>query len=162
MQENMEQKSGSTLPHKIVAAGVLFIAALALWQTLAIPKAALYATVGPDVFPKIITAFLFACGIGLIMAAFRGGWAQDQDGTLTEWGSLGYVALGLVLNAALIEYIGFILASTIMFGLIARGFGSTQWIRDASIGLALAVISYVGFDRVLGYKIGSGLIESLI
>lgn len=158
----MSENSGSTLPHRIVAAGVIFIAVLALWQTLAIPKAALYATVGPDVFPKIVTAFLFACGIGLLIAAFRGGWAREQDGTITEMGSLGLVMLGLILNAALIEYIGFILASTIMFGLIARGFGSTRWLRDAAIGFALAIISYAGFDRVLGYKIGSGLIESLI
>ena len=162
MSDNAQKKSSSTLPHKIVAAGVLVVAGLALWQTLVIPKAALYAKVGPDVFPKIVTGFLFACGIGLVLDAFKGGWAGDQDGTLTEWGSLGYVALGLLVNAALIEHIGFILASTIMFGLIARGFGSTQWMRDAAIGFALAIISFVGFDRVLGYKIGSGLIESLI
>jgi putative tricarboxylic transport membrane protein len=90
-----------------------------------------------------------------------GGWAADQEGTLSEWGSLGWVALGLVLNAALIEWIGFILASTIMFALVARGFGSGKWLRDGAIGFALALISYVGFDRILGYKIGTGLIEKL-
>jgi putative tricarboxylic transport membrane protein len=66
------------------------------------------------------------------------------------------------MNAALIDKIGFILASTIMFTLVARGFGSEKWWRDALIGFCLAFVSYFGFDRVLGYKIGSGLIESLI
>ncbi len=98
----------------------------------------------------------------MLLAAFKGGWAADQEGTLTEWGSLGWVTLGLVLNAALIDSIGFILASTIMFALVARGFGSRQILRDAGIGFVLAIVSYVGFDRILGYKIGSGLIESLI
>jgi putative tricarboxylic transport membrane protein len=101
-------------------------------------------------------------GVVLVVEALRGGWAHDQEGTLTEWGSFALVLGGLVLNAALIDRIGFILASTIMFTLIARGFGSVKSVRDAVIGFLLATIAYIGFDRVLGYKIGTGLIENLI
>ena len=43
----------------------------------------------------------------------------------------------------------------------ARSAAATS-LRDAAIGFALALVSYVGFDRVLGYKIGSGLIEGLL
>lgn len=151
----------NTLPHILVAAGILLIGSFAAWQSSVIPKS-IYATVGPHIFPWIITVFLLVLGVGLLIAAFRGGWAHDQDGTITEFGSLGLVIAGLVLNAALIEHIGFILASTLMFTLVARGFGSKQSLRDAAIGFALAFIAYIGFDRVLSYKIGSGLIESLI
>ena len=49
-----------------------------------------------------------------------------------------------------------------MFVCTARAFGSDQPIRDAAIGFALAVVAYVGFDRVLGYKIGSGIVEGLL
>ncbi|MCA3600465.1 MAG: tripartite tricarboxylate transporter TctB family protein, partial [Methylobacterium sp.] len=56
---------------------------------------------------------------------------------------------------------GFILSSTLLFACVARGFGSRKLLRDALIGFGLALISYVGFDRILGYKIGSGLIEKL-
>ena len=49
-----------------------------------------------------------------------------------------------------------------LFVCTARAFKSTQLLRDAAIGFALALVAYVGFDRVLGYKIGSGLIERLI
>jgi putative tricarboxylic transport membrane protein len=49
-----------------------------------------------------------------------------------------------------------------MFPLVARGFGSRAPLRDALIGFVLACVSYVGFDRVLGYKIGTGIIENLI
>ena len=69
--------------------------------------------------------------------------------------------LGLLLNITLIEYAGFILSSTLLFLCTARAFGSEQPARDAAIGFALAFVAYVGFDRLLGYKIGSGLIESL-
>ena len=67
-----------------------------------------------------------------------------------------------LLNVALISKLGFIIAGTVLFITTARAFGSRQPLRDGAIGLALAVISYVGFDRLLGYKIGSGLIESLL
>ncbi len=151
----------STLPHKLVALGVIALGLAAAWQTTLIPQV-LYTTVGPSVFAWFVAGFLLVLGVLLLAAAFKGGWAADQEGTLSEWGSLGWVTLGLVINAGLIEWIGFILASTIMFALVARGFGSRQILRDAGIGFALAVVSYVGFDRILGYKIGSGLIESLI
>ena len=57
---------------------------------------------------------------------------------------------------------GFIIASTLLFVCTALAFGSRNVARDAAIGFALAFVAYVGFDRVLGYKIGSGLIEGLL
>jgi putative tricarboxylic transport membrane protein len=70
--------------------------------------------------------------------------------------------LGLALNVALIERVGFILASTALFACTARAFGSVRPVRDAAIGFLIALAAYAGFDRMLGYQIGSGLIESLI
>lgn len=157
----MNTSKRSNIPHFCIGLGILALGATAAWQTSIIPQV-LYATVGPSVFPSIVTVFLLMLGTGLMVAAQRGGWAHEQDGTITEMGSLGFVVAGLVLNAALIDKIGFILASTIMFTLVARGFGSGKWWRDALIGFSLAFVSYFGFDRVLGYKIGTGLIESLI
>lgn len=156
----MTDRSGSTLPHKLVAAGFILVGLLAVWQTSIIPSVA-YATVGPSIFPMMITIFILILGAALALSALRGGWAHDQDGTITELGSLAYVGAGLVLNAVLINVIGFILSSTIMFALVARGFGSEKLLRDALVGFGLAFVSYIGFDRLLGYKIGSGLIESL-
>lgn len=150
----------TTLPHKLVALGIILLAVAAAWQTTLIPQV-LYTTVGPSVFAWFVAGFLLVLGILLLLAAFRGGWAADQEGTLSEWGSLGWVTLGLVLNVALIERIGFILTSTLLFAFVARGFGSRKLVRDAIIGFVLALVSYVGFDRVLGYKIGTGLIENL-
>lgn len=72
------------------------------------------------------------------------------------------MVLGLVLNVALIDVAGFIIASTVLFALTARAFGSRQGVRDAAIGFALATVAYIGFDRVLGYRIGSGLVERFL
>jgi putative tricarboxylic transport membrane protein len=62
----------------------------------------------------------------------------------------------------LIGIAGFILASATLFVCTARAFGSARPLRDAGIGFAVALIAYIGFDRLLGYQIGDGLIENLI
>ena len=87
---------------------------------------------------------------------------QQVNALLAHLQRHGVVLLGLLVNIALIEWAGFIIASTAMFPLVARGFGSRAPLRDAAIGFVLSCVSYVGFDRVLGYKIGTGFIENLI
>jgi putative tricarboxylic transport membrane protein len=97
----------------------------------------------------------------LTLWGVRGGWAHEEHGPPHLWGAF-WLLLGLALNVALIGVAGFIIASTVLFVCTALAFGSRNVLRDAAIGFALALIAYVGFDRVLGYKIGSGLIEGLL
>jgi len=57
---------------------------------------------------------------------------------------------------------GFTVASTILFTLTARAFGSKNILRDAGIGFGLAIVSYLGFARALGINIGAGPLERVI
>lgn len=145
----------------IVGGAILVLAAVVAWQTTLIPTNAIYAQVGPKVIPWIATAMLAGLGALLTLQGLRGGWAHEEHGALNLPG-LGWLLAGLALNVVLIGVAGFIIASTILFACTALGFGSRNVLRDAAIGFALALVSYVGFDRVLGYKIGSGLIEGLL
>ncbi len=144
-----------------VGLGVLAMAGIVVWQTIIIPENAIYARVGPKVFPWLSAGLLGIMGALLTIAGLRGGWEHDSGGD-TDWQSLGWLGLGLILNAILIPYAGFIIACTLLFLCTARAFGSRQPLRDAAIGFSLCFVAYVGFDRVLGYKIGSGLIERLL
>jgi putative tricarboxylic transport membrane protein len=145
----------------VVGLGVLALAAMVAWQTTVIPENAIYARVGPKVFPWLAASMLAVMGAILTVEGVRGGWEHEENEG-TDWRSLGWLLLGLLLNVALISVIGFIAAGTILFVCTARAFGSTRPLRDAGIGLVLAIIAYVGFDRVLGYKIGSGLVERFL
>lgn len=141
------------------------------FATAAIPQST-YAKVGPAVVPWAVTIGLAVLGVLLTLQAFRGGWEHESD-TVLDWRSIGWLATGLLLNLILIDglsfgettiipRVGFIIASTLMFFCAARAFGNDRPIRDGLIGLTVAIIAYVGFDRVLGYKIGSGVIERLL
>jgi putative tricarboxylic transport membrane protein len=95
--------------------------------------------------------------------AARGGWqpAEEKEVAL-DWRALLFVVAGLVANVALIVPLGFTGASTILFVLVAYGFGSRKPLRDAAIGFAVALVAYFGFAKLLGVNIGAGLIEGLL
>jgi putative tricarboxylic transport membrane protein len=145
-----------------IAVGVIVLGLIAAWQTTLIPQSA-YAAVGPRAFAWATSGLLVVMGLFLAKDALTGGWSHESDefGEI-DWVGGGWMLGGLAINVALIEVIGFILSSTLLFLFTARAFGSTRLVRDTLTGFSLALVAYVGFDRVLGYKIGSGLIESLI
>jgi putative tricarboxylic transport membrane protein len=145
-----------------IALGVIVLGLVAGWQTTEIPQSA-YAAVGPRAFAWATSALLVVMGVFLAKDAMTGGWSHETDelGEIDWPGGLWMIG-GLAANLALIDVLGFILSSTVLFLFTARAFGSDRLVRDALIGFALAFVAYVGFDRVLGYKIGTGLIEKLI
>jgi putative tricarboxylic transport membrane protein len=151
------------VPEALIGAGVLVFAGVVLWQILSIPVSPLYAKVGPTVFPYMTGAGLAVIGVLLVVDAARGGWQSAEEAEVdVDWRSLGFVVAGLVLNVALIGPLGFTAASTVLFVLIAYGFGSRRLLRNALIGFAVALAAYFGFARALGVNIGGGLIEGLL
>ena len=156
-------KAPGTTGQVIVACGVLAMAAVAAYQTTLIPVSPIYAKVGPTVFPWMVAGGLGVLGLTLLMQALRNRWGDDLEtqGPL-DWQALGWLLLGLVLNVALIQFLGFILASLLLFCCVARAFGSRHPLRDALIAIVFSAATYVGFARILGINIGSGLLERFL
>jgi putative tricarboxylic transport membrane protein len=150
-------------PEGLIGFGLLLFSVFALWQIWQIPASPLYAKVGPTTFPYVAVIGLAVLAILLLVAAARGGWQPEEEKEVAlDWSALGFVAAGLIANVALITFTGFTLASTVMFVLIAYGFGSHSPIRDAAIGFAVALAAYFGFAKALGVNIGAGWFETLI
>ena len=55
------------LGEMLIALGVLALAGVVFWQTLAIPVSPLYARVGPTVIPMLAAFGLAACGAALLV-----------------------------------------------------------------------------------------------
>ncbi|ESZ24499.1 MULTISPECIES: tripartite tricarboxylate transporter TctB family protein [unclassified Mesorhizobium] len=149
------------MPELLIGVGLLACAGAVAWQTLAIPVSPLYSKVGPTVFPYITMTGMIVLSLLLILAALRGGWQPEEEKeTPTDWKAMGIVVIGLVANLVLIQPLGFTAASVIMFVLVCYGFGSKRTLRDAVLGLILALAAYFGFARALGVNIGAGFIEN--
>jgi len=151
------------LPETLLGLGTVAAAVLAFWQTSIIPVSPLYSKVGPTIFPYIASALLLVLGLILTARGLRGGWQpEDEKEIPLDWGSMFVVLAGFAANVILIGPLGFTIASTVMFTLIAWGFGSrTPW-RDAPIGFVLALAAYFGFAAGLGVNIGMGPFERAV
>jgi len=160
MTARMNKAGGAALPETLLGLGVIAAAALAAWQSSLIPVSPLYSKIGPTIFPYMASILLAILGGFLVWQGLHGGWQPEEEKEVpTDWRALGVTFAGMAANAVLIGPLGFTLASTVMFTLIAWGFGSRRPWRDAPIGFVLALTAYFGFAGALGVNIGKGPFE---
>ena len=159
---------GAPLPWPDLAAGlfVVVLGGLALWQASVIPTSPIYAQVGPKAVPFVVAGGLLLLGAGLVYQALRGGWSHEleevQDAPPVNWRAFTLLLAGLGANLLLIAPLGFSLAATVQFVLVAAAFGSRRFLRDAAIALALTLAVWFGFVELLGVNIGAGVLEGLV
>jgi putative tricarboxylic transport membrane protein len=130
----------------VLALGLAFAAGAWL-----LPEAPGYARIGPRHFPALVAAGLVITGALLLIEALVSGYRHlpaEARGRY-DWPAFLWVAGGLVAHMALIAGIGFVLAATLLFVCVARGFGSRRLLRDLLIGLALTAVVYLLFTRLL-------------
>lgn len=157
------QRPALAWPEAFIGLGLLGFSGAVLWQTGVIPVSPLYSRVGPTVFPYMTAGGLGLFAVLLLVAAFRGGWQPDDEKEVPlDWKALAFVAAGLFANIALIDAFGFTIASTVLFTLVAFGFGSRNPVRDAAIGFTVSIVAYFGFAKALGVNIGAGVVERLL
>ena len=96
--------------------------------------------------------------VALAAAAWQAWRNRPRATSRTNFAALATLALALVVDVALIDRIGFTVASTLMFAVAARAFGSRRPMRDAIVGLAIAAVIYVAFTRGLGVGLPRGLL----
>jgi hypothetical protein len=78
-----------------------------------------------------------------------------------DWKPLGWIALALALNLALLERAGFVIAASVQFWLVARAFHSTKPVRDAVVALGLSLVVYYAFSEGLGLNLPPGFLGEL-
>ena len=145
----------------LLSLGLIALGSFVLYETHTIAEATSYSGVGPRLFPYLIGVGLAACGAVLAFQALSGGWRHlpiDDNHAMPDWVAFGVISAGIVLQMLIIASAGFILASALLFILIARGYGSRRVLRDALIALVLATVVFMLFTKALGLNLPQGLI----
>lgn len=149
-----------------VAGGVLAIGLAVLGGSFYLPTGGGYAQVGPGVVPRIVGIGLAILGALLLREAFTGGFPgvdEEAEARLPmDWAAFGWVSAGIIAYGLLVERAGFIIASALLFVLVARGFRSRRWLLNAATGLVLAVIVFAIFNYGLGLTLPAGVIAPLL
>lgn len=148
-----------------VAAGVVALGALVTWGSSNLPTGGGYAQVGPGVVPRIVGIGLLLLGALLLGEALRGGFRGIDEAAEARrpmhWASFTWVTGGIVAYGLAIERAGFILASTLLFVMVARGFASHRWLLNTASGAVLAAVVYAIFTYGLGLMLPAGVLRGI-
>jgi putative tricarboxylic transport membrane protein len=131
--------------------------------TATLPSEGGYAGIGPNFIPAVVAAGIILLGLWLGYEAFFGGWRNRAEQTeVFEASPFLWISAGLFAHMALIGWAGFVIAGTVLFVCVARGFGSRRWVRDLSIGIVLALGVFVFFVKLLNVNLPAGWLSPLL
>lgn len=148
-----------------VGAGTAGVGLFVIAGATGISSEAGYAGVGPNFLPYVVGVMVLICGGFLVWEALSGGFRsmEEPSGAETaDWGSFAWMSSGILLNAALIEKIGFILSCTLCFVLAVQGLRRSQgvldlsprsWLLSALTGIAISAPVYWLFTKLLAINL---------
>jgi putative tricarboxylic transport membrane protein len=152
-------------PELAIGVGVLLVAAGLAVGAAQISSEAGYSGVGPNFLPWVVAVMLALSGGLLVREAATGGYREREapSGAVQgHWSGFAWVSAAVLVNAALITTIGFVLGCVLCFVLAVRGFKSAEgrldlslraWLVDAAIGFAIAAPVYWMFTQLLGLNL---------
>ena len=145
-----------------IGSGTLLLSALMAAGASQIKGSAGYAGAGPAFLPWVVSAALAVLGVCMVVGARRADveWVAAPEFPPRSR-AMAWVGAGLVLNALLIEHLGFILSCAVLFAFAARGFRAgadvrttpRMFVQDVLIGAALSAPVFWLFTRVLGVNL---------
>ena len=143
--------------------GVLALGIGVAAVTATLPSEGGYAGIGPNFIPAVVAAAIILLGLWLGFEAFTGGWRDvTEHDAVFEASPFLWISAGLFAHMALIGWAGFVIAGTVLFVCVARGFGSRRLVRDLSIGLVLALGVYLFFVKLLNVNLPAGWLSPVL
>lgn len=163
---SLDKPASPNYAHVLIGGAFLACSMMLVAGALALPQDKGYTIIGAQAFPFAVAFLLFLVGAGLTWQGIKGGFrflpadcvAAAPLGRKQVRSAL-WISAGLLVNALLITQVGFVLSSTLLFVAAARAFGSTRWVKDILIGLALTVPVYLGFTQGLGVPLPALIIS---
>jgi putative tricarboxylic transport membrane protein len=124
--------------------------------------------VGPRPVPIILGILLLVTAVLYAVDVYRGGVGSAEEGedvdlsTGSDWKTLGLLAGFFILNAVLIEPLGWVISGTILFAGSAFALGNRHHVRGLAIGIALSLITFYAFAIGLGVNLPAGILQGIL
>ena len=149
------------------AGSLLILGLIVVFDTanMLVPPAS--GTVGPQIFPYLVSGFLILVSIGIIIQVLRGNLGQPEGTEFgetiekTDFKTLLVVAGSMATYPLLIERAGFVVASTVAFFGVSFAFGAKNVLKNLIISVIFSAIVYFSFTRGLNVNLPSGIMGGL-
>ena len=121
-------------------------------------------TVGPQVFPYLVSGFVIFISLGLFVQIFRGNLGVPEGTEFgevvekTDFKSLAMVAGSMLTYPLLIERAGFIIASSVVFFGVAFAYGAKNLLKNLAISIIFSLIVYFAFSKGLNVSLPAGVL----
>ncbi len=160
----------SFLGPRIFAAAILAFGLFVLFGTFQISGRQGFSPEGPRFFPLIVAVGLLIFGaLFLISTTLRRdrylGEKAAAEGAATHWPTTGLVVAILIVYALLLDPLGYIVATALLFPTEAYVLGSRErrsLLRNFAIGVVLGTVVYFSFTELLGVRLPDGLLDPLL
>ena len=124
--------------------------------------------VGPRPVPVIIGALLLLTAVLYAVDVARGGVGHPEEGedvdlsSGSDWKTLGLLAAFFVLNALLIQPLGWVISGAILFAGSAYALGNRHHVRGIAFGLALSLTTFYAFAIGLDVNLPAGVLQGIL
>ena len=121
-------------------------------------------TVGPQVFPYLVSGFVIFISLGLFFQIFRGNLGVPEGTEFgevvekTDFKSLAMVAGSMLTYPLLIERAGFIIATSVVFFGVAFAYGAKNLLKNLVISIIFSLIVYFSFSKGLNVGLPAGIL----
>ena len=121
-------------------------------------------TVGPQIFPYLVSGFVIFISLGLFVQIFRGNLGVPEGTEFgevvekTDFKSLAMVAGSMLTYPLLIERAGFIIASSVVFFGVVFAYGAKNLLKNLAISVIFSLIVYFAFSKGLNVSLPAGIL----
>jgi putative tricarboxylic transport membrane protein len=142
---------------RILGAVCIAASAAMAWAAQDYAAAISYEPVGPRAFPLLLASGLCLSGLWLMLRP--SGNANTLRGV--PWKPTAVCAAAVLSYALMFQWLGFVLATSLMALPVGMAFGGS-WKQALASGVALGLMFYLLFDKLLDVVLPGGLLAPLL
>jgi putative tricarboxylic transport membrane protein len=124
--------------------------------------------IGPRTVPVLLGVLLLVIALVYTVDVARGGRAEPEAGEdvdLTnpiDWRTVLLLIGAFVVNAVLIEPLGWVISGALLFWGTAFALGNRHYLRNLAIAVVLSLITFYAFAIGLGVNLPAGVLQGIL
>ncbi|MEO3777010.1 tripartite tricarboxylate transporter TctB family protein [Micromonospora sp. B11E3] len=124
--------------------------------------------IGPKPVPILLGVLLLIVAAIYAVDVYRGGVGEPEAGedvdltTPIDWRTVLLLIGAFLVNAVLIDRLGWVISGTILFWGSAYALGNRHYVRNLLIAVALSLVTFYTFAIGLGVNLPAGVLQGIL